>query len=187
MAVVIQADPAVAGFNSYSTLAAATSYHESRLHNAAWTGATDPTKNSALVWATRQLDSLNWIGVRTSGTQLLAFPRRGLSYYESSDIGGFDYERIDVEGMGYLTKIEISDTTVPTFLQQACSELAFWLISSDTTAPTGLEGIKHVKVDSIEVEALPQDRQSWFNDAVRDLVWRFLKNSSKYSAPTRRV
>lgn len=183
----IQADPAVAGLNCFCTVAEADTLMEYRLHNTDWTGATSATKTSSLLWSSKLLNTLAWGGVRTSGTQPMSFPRRGLSYFETADIGGFDYERVDVEGLGYYTKVEISDTTIPAFLKEATVELAMFLIASDTSAPTGLEGISRVKVDTIDVEVLAQDRQSWFNDAVRDLVWRFLKNSSKYSAPTRRV
>lgn len=189
MPVAIQADPSLPGFNSYSTVADFDSFHSTRLHNSAATSASTATKTSAILWASRQLDSLKWRGVRYSGTQTMAFPRRGLSYYETSDIGGFDYESVDLSspGMGYFTKVEISDTTVPTFLRDACNELAFWLIDSDTTAPTGLEGMKRIKVDVIEIESQPNDREGWFTDTIRSMVWRFLKQSSKYIAATQRV
>ena len=188
MAVVIQADPSVAGLNCFCTVAEADVLMEYRLHNTDWTGATTATKTASLLWSSKLLNTLNWVGVRTSGTQPMSFPRRGLSMYETSDVAhGFDHERVDLDGMGYFTKIEISDTTIPAFLKEATVELAMWLINSDTTAPTGLEGLKRLKVENIELESLPKDRQNWFNDAVRDLVWRYLKNSSKYSAPVTRV
>ena len=183
----IQSDPSLAGFNCYISLADANTYHDERLHNTAWTNSATSDKTKSLIWATRTLDTMKWRGVRTSGTQLLEFPRRGLSYYESSSIGGFDYERVDVEGLGYFTKIEISETAVPTFLKDATAELAMWLLNSDTTAPTGTEGFKRIKVDTIEVEMNPTDRQSWMNDSIRNLVWRFLASNSKYSGSTMRV
>jgi len=184
----IQADPSLVGFNCYATVAQADTYHEYRLQNTTWTGATTATKTASLLWASKLLDTLQWRGVRSSGTQAMAFPRRGLSYYETDDFTyGFDYEVVDMEGLGYFTKITISDTTVPAFLVDATAELAMWLIDSDTTAPTGLEGMKRIKVESIEIEILPKDRLEWFNDAVKNLVWRFLKNPSKYSARVNRV
>ncbi len=185
----LDASPTSPTFNCYSTLAEAVDYHSKRLQNTTFTAASTATQASALMWATIQLDTLRWRGVRSDGAQPLEFPRRGLSYYESSDVGGFDFENVDVfdPAVGYFTKVTITDTAVPQFLKNACAELALWLVDSDTTAPTGLEGIKRIKVDVIEVENLPSDRPIWFNDAVRNLCWRFLKNSSKYSAPVRRV
>jgi len=188
MALTLDADPTSATFNCYSTLAEATNYHSARLHNDAWNNAGSSDKNKALMWATRVLDTLRWRGVRTSGTQNLQFPRRGLSYYESDAIGGFDYEIVDVSvNPGYFTKVEISDSTVPQFLKDATAELAMWLIDSDTTAPTGTEGFTEIKVDVIDLKIKAADRQDWFNDSVRSLVWRFLYNQSKYSGSTMRV
>lgn len=187
MPSTIDADPSSLTFNCYTTLDAANVYHGNRLFNATWYNAPNEDKRAALIWATRTLDTLRWRGVRTSGTQNLEFPRKGLTYYESADIGsGAENTDVDV-GFGYFTKVEISDSTVPTFLANACAELAFWLMENDSTAPTGLEGMKRIKVDVIEIESLPNDREGWFTDPIRNLCWRFLKQTSKYSGSTQRV
>lgn len=187
MAITLDANPASATFNCYATLVQGNDYHSTRLHNDAWVNSGANDKSKALMWATRQLDTLKWRGVRTSGTQNLGFPRRGLSYYESSPVGGFDYEIVDVAGIGYLTKIEISDTTVPNFLRDATCELAMYLLDSDTSAPSGTEGFNRIKVDVIDIEIKASDRESWFTKSVRDLVWRFLLLPSAHSAITQRV
>lgn len=183
----LDADPTSATFNCYATLAQGIDYHSKRLHNTAWTNAGSTDKQKALMWATRQLDTLKWRGVRTSGTQNLEFPRRGLSYYESAPVGGYDYEVVDISGIGYFVKIEISDTTVPAFLRDATCELAMYLLDSDTTAPTGTEGYERIKVDVIDLQIKASDRESWLSKSVRDLIWKFLLNASPYSSPTSRV
>lgn len=177
MAFVVQADPSLAGFNCFCTLLEANAYHDARLHNTDWTAALDVTKNSALAWATNQLNNLTWLGVRSSGTQLLSFPRKGLSYTESYDISG----------QGYYTTIPVTSTEVPQDIKNATAELALWLIGSDTTAPTGLVGFKRLKVDSIEIEVQKGEVPPWFDRSIRDLCKKFLANNTSYSVNTMRV
>lgn len=186
MAVVLDADVNSGTFNCYATLAEANDYHSTRLHNDAWLNAGSSDKNKALMWATRQLDTMRWRGVRTIGTQNLEFPRKGLSYYES-DTYGIGAENYDVAGIGFFTKVEIDDATIPQFLKDATCELAMYLLDSDTTAPSGTEGFKRIKVDAIDIEINPGDRETWFTSSVRNLVWRFLASSNKYTAPVVRV
>ena len=188
MAVVFQPDPAVALYNSFVSVQEADDYFAKRLFAPTWTSALQATKESALMWATNQLNTLKWKGVRTSGTQLLSFPRKGLTYTESSNTyGGNGYESYDIVGMGYFTIIPVPTATVPTEIKQATAELAFWLMSSDTTAPTGLVGFKRIKVDSIELEMFKNEAPPWFDKAVRNLCKIFLLDSSEYSVSTRRV
>lgn len=189
MPLVLQPDPSVAGFNAYCSLAEANAYHEARLHNTAWTSAVDATKNAAIVWATNTLDTLTWRGVRYSGDQLHEFPRKGLSWYETDDgsyNGGSETSDLSI-GFGFYTKVTIPESTVPTQIKNATAELAFWLIDSDTTAPTGTEGFNRIKVDVIDIHVNSLDRQDWLNPPVRSLVHRFLKQSNRYTAPVVRV
>lgn len=174
MALVLQPDPSLPDYNSFASLEEANAYFEKRLHTTAWTGAITATKEAALTWATIQLSGgLEWKGARTSGEQLLAFPRTGLSYSEETDISYVD--------------IIVSSSTPPIEIKQATSELAFWLIQADKTAESDLAGFKRLKVDSIEIEPLAKDRPDWFVEPVRNLCKKFLKNSNKYSAPVQRV
>jgi hypothetical protein len=184
MAVTIQADPSLAGYNCFCTLAEATDYHASRLHNESWTNASSTDKSMALVWASRNLSILEWKGARTSGTQLLAFPRVGLSY--SEDGTALSSEVYD-GGLGYYTIITVPSTIPPTEIKNAAAEMALWLIASDKTAESDLAGFKLLKVDSITIEPLAKDRPDWFVEPVRNLCKKFLKNSNKYNAPVVRV
>lgn len=45
-------DPSDSGFNALVSQADADTYHEGRLHNSAWTGADDATKEKAIRYAT---------------------------------------------------------------------------------------------------------------------------------------
>ena len=96
MAVSIDTSVGSLTFNCYCSLTDANSYHDGRLHNTAWTGASNPDKIKSLLWATKLLDTLKWRGVRSSGTQTHEFPRRGLTYAENSTYAGYDYEIVDI-------------------------------------------------------------------------------------------
>lgn len=61
--------------NSFVTVAAADTYLDGRLAVTAWTGATADDKARALISATATLDTLAYVGKRTTDTQALAWPR----------------------------------------------------------------------------------------------------------------
>lgn len=166
MAVSLVSDPTLAGFNCYISLAAANEYHQTRLHNDAWTNASATEKMKALIWASRMLDTLQWRGVRTVATQAKEFPRTGL--YVMS---------------GYM----LDELSIPQFLKETTAELAFWLLDQDSTAPAGTEGFSQIRVDVIDIKIDKSSKASWLNDAVRNLCWRFLVSNSKFNAPTQRV
>ena len=177
--MALDADPTSATFNCYSTLAEANTYHSARLHNSAWTGADVATKEASLLWATRNFEILQWKGWLTAANQNLQWPRSGV--FKNGN------EALDASVSALYYNLVLDPNTVPQFLKDATAELAFWLIQSDVTAPVGTEGFKRVKVDSIELEVDKQDRLKWLNDSVRNIIWRYLKNSNKYLAPVRRV
>lgn len=138
MALTLDATVGGSSANSYSTLAAANSYHDGRLHKAVWTDALDAEKDSALVWATRLIDAhTDWYGSKQTIDQSLRWPRYGAS--------GRD---------GYYIPIN----TVPSAVQNAVAELARLLISSDRTIDADTLGFDAIKVGpiSIGVDALNQ-------------------------------
>lgn len=68
------------GTNSYLTAVDATAFLEGRLYADSWTSADTPTKEMALVMATRSIDRQKFAGVpksvaETDAAQALAFPR----------------------------------------------------------------------------------------------------------------
>lgn len=73
--VSIDATVGGASSNSYATVAEADTYFATRLGASTWDAATVEDKERALITATSQLDQSAFLGMRTSSTQRLAFPR----------------------------------------------------------------------------------------------------------------
>lgn len=140
--------------NTYVLEVDADLYHAARLHNDAWLTADSPTKEAALQWATRLLDTnTTWKGQRATIDQKLDWPRFGVT---------------DKDGYYIDTQI------IPVELENATSELAFWLIKSDRLeASASPDGFSKVKVDVIEVEFDSDDRQKEIPDVVSVMIAEF--------------
>lgn len=135
MALVLIAETGagVAGANTYATRAQANTYHEARLHAAAWEAATDATKEKALAMATRHLDAnTEWLGERITLEQPLAWPRTG------------------IEWQGF----EAPEDWMPQQVVEATAELARLLIEADLQADQSGDGIKKLGLGSgaLEIE-----------------------------------
>lgn len=126
-----------ASANSYALVADADTYFDERLHATAWTGATADDKARALIWATRMLDDLDWLGSAAATTQALRWPRTGV-YDRENDL--------------------ISSSVIPDDIKEALYEQALQLIGSDLTAPAGESGFSRIRVDVIELEMARSDR-----------------------------
>lgn len=119
--------------NSYSTLAQGNAFHEARLHSAVWTSATDPTKEAALVMATRFLDgNVEWQGWRKDADQALAWPRC----------------RVWWDGH------PVRDDALPRPVRDATCELARLLIETDLQADQASDNIKSLNLgqSALEIE-----------------------------------
>lgn len=118
----LDATPKSVTANSYCTRAEANTFlGEGRLNVLAWTSATDPNKDSALMWATRILDACwVWDGAPRTLTQALGWPRSGV---RNRDRFWLDYD------------------TIPEALKQATAELALELLKKDRTAEPELLGL----------------------------------------------
>lgn len=174
MALVFQPDPTLAGFNSFCTTTFADDYQSTKM-NDAWAAITNSTAEKLLIWASRQLSTIDFQGSKTVIDQPLEWPRR----YVWIKGGTADSEIYD--------SFQFDWNTVPVFMQEACADFAGYLLDGDTTEPTGLEGLKRLKVDSIEIEANATDRLSWLPKSSRDLMRRYMLNSGSYSTNTIRV
>lgn len=131
MAATITATVGGSTSNSYVTLVEADAHFDARLDATDWSGATDDTKNRALIQATQRLDQQRFKGRREDEDQALAFPRVG-----TFDRDGYAYD---------------SDT-IPTPVKRAQMELALAMLGTDLLADTGLEGFKRAKVGPLDVE-----------------------------------
>jgi len=104
----------VKGTNSYSTVSEADLYFEDRLDAAAWTSAGNDLKGQALITATRMLDNMRWVGVASSETQKLAFPRTG-EYFDP---------RLGID-------VALDEDEVPERVVNATYEIAYHLLNND--------------------------------------------------------
>jgi hypothetical protein len=133
------ATPKAANANAYITAATADTLLAQRLNVAEWGTASTPTKESALIWATRLLDvSFMWAGTRRTLAQSLRWPRAGIL-----DIDGYwlDYD------------------TIPLTLQYATAELALALVKrpNRTAEPDILgQGLSEIKVGPIDLTIDPR-------------------------------
>lgn len=177
MAFVFQPDPTLPLPNSFCTVADADDYQSTKL-NTTWAGLSDANKEKLLAWATRQLNTMNYIGVKTNPTQYLQWPRS----YCPVDGGYTGSITDDAYGTYYL-----DPDAWPQFLKEANAELAGILMAGDVTADSGLGEFSRLKVDVVELEMKDMPRTSWLKSSVRNLIYRFLVNSSPYNAPTQRV
>ena len=150
------ATPKATNANSFATVAEADAYHDTRLHNAEWSAASDADKTKALIQATRILDAMTWKGARTTTTQALKFPRFGLY----TDDG-----------------IVIDSDTIPEFIVNAVSELAWLLIIGDTTRESGTKGFKSIGVGPISLSVDKTDRTDDIPVSVTKMIKQWLYSS----------
>lgn len=106
--------PVIVGTNSYVTIAEADSYLADSARASAWAFLGTSQKTSALITATRMLETVTWQGQKTNPLQTLAWPRSGV---------------IDRYGQ------PVDSSVVPTDIKNGQIELAFD-VSQDPTLAT---------------------------------------------------
>jgi len=127
--------------NSYLSVAGADSIADSMVGTLAWSSATEANKIKALITATNGLETLKWIGSRSSTTQALAWPREEASCGDKT----------------------IADDEIPRELELATFDLANALLgdptllrssSSKEALVTGIPNrdLKRIKLDVMEIE-----------------------------------
>lgn len=179
MSLTLVTDPSQVGFNGYASAAEVIAYEESK-RGTAFAAATTSAQIALIINATRLVDQLEWMGWMTNPLQNHQWPRAGVWR------DGKSRNQWDVDGLIY-SSYQFDSATIPQFIKDFTAELCLQLIVSNIAAPTGLEGFKSVKVSDIALEVNAKDRLSWMTDESRNLVWRWLANSSKYNAPVVRV
>jgi hypothetical protein len=130
----LKADPGAADANSYLTRTRANEILLMRLFVTAWTEATDPFKDTALMMATMVLDSeKEWLGTATFDGQALVFPRTGLKRRN-----------------GQL----VDPNTIPTEIEYATAELAHYLLKADPTAisSAAAKGITELQAGPVKLK-----------------------------------
>lgn len=173
MPVTIVATPGASNANSYTTLAAAEAYFESRIGIPAWTEATNDQKNALLVMATRVLDAFGqpfkwivncgdgcsahyrvrrqWTGTPTTTTQVLSWPRTGMFDRNGNAIGTM---------------------VIPQDLKNAQAELAGQLATADRTLDNDIVayGIKSIRAGSVALSFKDMVEAKVIPDAVWNLM-----------------
>jgi len=149
---VLDADPTSPGFNCYVSLADAATMVGEELHFTNWEGATDPTREKALMTATRLLDQyVDWYGVVASANQPLAWPRKQVT-------------RADREQGTYF-----DSSTIPDVIKYATVRYAEALLAEDLAADQA-SGLSGLSVAGIELRFNRLDRKDPVPPLVRQAV-----------------
>lgn len=144
MAVTLTCTPGGASDNSYVSLADADAYFANRLNssvNGDWTNdsagvaRTDDVKKAALITASLRIDEEMFLGVKTSTTQALKWPRYGVV-----DEDGFD----------------VSSSTIPARVKQATYICALELLKVDFISEDYLNNFSFFSAGSIQFKQFTQ-------------------------------
>jgi hypothetical protein len=174
VALVLVSTAGAPNANSYASVADGDAYHEGRLFSTVWTAAVNGTKEAALVWATRVIDTrYTWAGYAASITQALGWPR--------SEV--WDRHR----------KAYLDTTVVPDEIKWATAELARLLISSDRAAETDVErqGITDLTAGPVSLSFRDvSDAEKVVSNAVLTMIppwWGALRGAMPTMIPLRRA
>ena len=125
--------------NAYANAADGDAYHDGHLYATAWTAATTASKEAALVFATRLIDSqFQFGGSRANETQALQWPRVNCPDPDKAAT------RVLVKL--WLTDSFVSASVVPKAVRDATCEMARELLLADRTAAPAGEGLKYQNV-----------------------------------------
>jgi len=160
MTLTIDATIGGVNSNSYITVARATEIAQYDMFESLdWSFVDGDDKIRALVSATRELDTLPWVGLRATTTQALAWPRTD----------------------AVINGREVSDDEIPQEIQQATYDLAVVLLrEAEAGADAATSGnlipgipnsqLKRAKLDVLEIEwrteGLPSNRTSTYSALV---------------------
>ena len=121
--------------NSYVETADADSYFETRIDSANWFDADDELKEQALVTATQIVDDHAWIGSAVSSSQALAWPRRGVNYYD---------DRLGLH-------ISVASDEVPSRVKTSVYEQALHLLNNEDLLTGTTQTFESISVGSISL------------------------------------
>jgi hypothetical protein len=143
----------LANANAYANAADGDAYHDGHLYASAWTAASSPNKEKALVMATRLIDGLfQFNGFKRMSTQALQWPRR-----ECRDP---DIQNGVVPGLLLVRGPFLDETKVPVLVVNATCEMARALLVEDRTDDPDGEGLSSMSVvGSLRLDFNSGDRQ----------------------------
>lgn len=140
-APAIVATAGSASANSYLTVAGADSIANGMIGTLAWSSATSDNKARALITATNGMETLSWIGTRTSTTQALSWPR------EDAVCGDKDYANNEIPREIELATFDLANALLddPALLRSAPS--------SEALVPgVPNRDLRRLKLDVMELE-----------------------------------
>ena len=157
----------LANANAYANAADGDAYHDGHLYAAAWTAATNGTKEKALVMATRLIDGLfQFNGFKRLSTQALQWPRR-----ECRDP---DLESSVIPGLLFSRGPYLDETKVPPVVLNATAELARELLKADRTDDPDGEGLKSFRLEgSLRIDFDANDRQPVVTRIVQTMLGKY--------------
>lgn len=121
--------------NSYVTVENADSYFETRIDSANWFNASDEIKEQALVTATQIVDDHAWIGSAVSSSQALAWPRKGVVYYDNK-LGQY---------------VDVDNSTIPDRVKVGVYEQALHLIDNEDLLTNKTQTFESISVGGISL------------------------------------
>jgi hypothetical protein len=128
MAVEIKADVGAADANSFITEDEMTAYCDGRLNAAIWTG--DEAQLPALVEASRDLSLMEWIGIRSTSTQALGWPRE---YVPNPDLRLDNFNELSYDLINRNAPVYYANTEIPQRIKDATAELALQYLKAGTS------------------------------------------------------
>lgn len=144
--------------NAYANAADGDAYHDGHLYATAWTAATTPNKEKALVMATRLIDGqYQFHGVKANEDQALQWPREGCS-------------DPDADGWNGGT---VADDVVPKAVIEATCELARELLVADRTATPPGEGLKYYNTGTEQTGYDKDDKRPVIPHVAQALLAKF--------------
>ena len=161
MALILDASPGGITSNAYATVPEANLYHEANFYSASWFLFIPAQQAQLLVMATRLLDEqIQWDGSKTTRTQALRWPRRGVT---ERDGNGSVYDL-------YYGSYTIDSTVIPVWLKNATAELARVLGQEDRTAESSIQEFTSMSIGSLSLTKDPGGTKDVIPASVRAMV-----------------
>lgn len=160
--------------NAYASATDADAYFEGHLYATSWTAATTAKKESALVMATRLIDSqYQFRGTKTNEGQALQWPRENC---RDPDLGRWS------DGL-------VASDSVPKAVVEATCEMARELIIADRTAAPPGEGLSYHNVGSDQTGYNKTDTRPIISHVAQALLSKYgaLIRAKSGSIPLTRV
>lgn len=134
MSVTVVSTPGDPAANSFVSVAEADAYLNNDLNASAWTGESNPDQKSrAVIAATRELTVLDYIGLRQSITQALAWPRRFANNPDSPFLFYYDAD------------------VIPDRVKNATCDLALEFLKAGTTDIAALDSSINIIEKDVDV------------------------------------